>query len=107
MCKKVSDIKKMSETGCGAHSSPYSPGFGETVSCGVKQPECYVNQLMASSVKAKYMVMSRDENAGRIHSVRIDNSAFERVEEFKYLGTTTNQNSIVEEIKSRLKSGNA
>ena len=43
-----------------------------------------------------------------IHSVRIDNSAFERVEEFKYLGTTlTNQNSIAEEIKSRLKSGNA
>jgi len=40
--------------------------------------------------------------------VRIDNSTFERVEEFKYLGTTlTNQNSIAEEIKSRLTSGNA
>ena len=39
---------------------------------------------------------------------RIDNSTFERVEEFKYLGTTlTNQNSIPEEIKSRLRSGNA
>ena len=49
--------------------------------------------------------MSRDQNAGRIHSVRIDNSTFERVEEFKYLGTTlTNQNSIAEEIKSRLRS---
>jgi hypothetical protein len=48
------------------------------------------------------MVMSRDQNAGRIHSVRIDNSTFESVEEFKYLGTTlTNQNSIAEEIKSR------
>ena len=54
------------------------------------------------------MVMSRDQNAGRIHSVRIDNNTFERVEEFKYLGTTlTNQNSIAEEIKSRLKSRNA
>jgi len=32
----------------------------------------------------------------------------ERVEQFKYLGTTlTNQNSMQEEIKSRLKSGNA
>jgi len=40
--------------------------------------------------------------------VRIENSTFDRVEEFKYLGTTlTNQNSITEEIKSRLKSGNA
>jgi len=42
--------------------------------------------------------------------VRIDNSTFERVEEFKYLGTTlTIQNSIREEIhvKSRLRSGNA
>jgi len=52
--------------------------------------------------------MSRDQNAGRSHSMKIDNSAFERVDEFKYLGTTlTNQNSIQEEIKSRLKSGNA
>ena len=42
--------------------------------------------------------MSRDQNAGRIQAVRMDNSTFERVEEFKYLGTTlTNQNSIAEE----------
>jgi len=40
--------------------------------------------------------------------MKIDNSSIERVEEFKYLGTTlTNQNSIQEEIKSRLKLGNA
>jgi hypothetical protein len=38
--------------------------------------------------KTKYMVMSRDRNAGRSHSVKIDNSSIERVEEFKYLGTT-------------------
>jgi len=54
------------------------------------------------------MVMSRDQNAGQIQSVRIDNSTFERVEGFKYLGTTLrNQNCISEEIKSRLRSGNA
>jgi hypothetical protein len=53
------------------------------------------------------MVMSRDQTAGPSHDVKIDNSSFERVEKFKYLGTTlTNQNSIQEEIKRRLKSGN-
>jgi len=53
------------------------------------------------------MVMSRDPNEGRIQSVRTDNSTFERVDEFKYLGTTlTIQNSIPEEIKSRVRSGN-
>ena len=37
-----------------------------------------------------------------------DNRTFEREEEFKYLGiTSTNQNSIAEEIKSRLRSGGA
>src|SRR5215469_9305354 len=54
------------------------------------------------------MTVSRDRNAGRIHSMKTDNSSIEKVEEFKYLGTTiTNQNSIQEEIKSRLKLGNA
>jgi len=58
--------------------------------------------------KTKYMVMSRDQNEGRSHNIKTDNSSFERVEEFRYLGTTLrNQNSIQEEIKSRLKSGNA
>jgi hypothetical protein len=61
-----------------------------------------------SADKTKYMVMSRDQNAGRIQSVRMDNSTFGRVEEFKYLGTTLkNQNSIAEEIKSKLRSGNS
>ena len=64
--------------------------------------------LEVSADKTKYVVTSRDENAVRIHSVRIDNSTFKSVEEFKYLGTTlTNQNYIPEEIKSRLRSGNA
>jgi len=64
--------------------------------------------LEVNANKTNYMVMSREQNAGQIKSVRIDNSTFDRVEEFKYLGTTlSNQNSIAEEIKSRLKSGNA
>jgi len=52
--------------------------------------------------------MSRDQNAGQNHSIKSDNSSFEMVEEFICLGTTlTDQNSIQEEIKSRLMSGNA
>jgi len=52
--------------------------------------------------------MSRDQDGGRSHGIKIDNISFGRMEEFKYLGTTLkNQNSIQEEIKSRLKSGNA
>ena len=40
--------------------------------------------------------------------MKMDNSPIERVEEFKYLGTTlTNQNSVQEEIKITLKLGNA
>jgi hypothetical protein len=40
--------------------------------------------------------------------MKIDNNSIERLEEFKYLGTTfIDQNYIHEEIKSRLKLGNA
>jgi hypothetical protein len=64
--------------------------------------------LEVKADKTKYMVMYRDQNARRSHSMKIDNSSFERVEDLKYLGPTfTNQNSIQEEIKSRLKSENA
>jgi hypothetical protein len=53
------------------------------------------------------MVMTRDQNTGRSHSIKSDNGSFERMDEFKYSGKTlTNQNSIQEEIKSRRKSGN-
>jgi len=64
--------------------------------------------LEVNADKTKYMVMFRDQNAGRSHSMKIDNSSIEKVEEFKYLGTTlTNKNYIQEEIKGRLKVGNA
>jgi hypothetical protein len=58
--------------------------------------------------KTKYMVMSRDQDVERSHSMKTENRSFESVEEFKYLGTKlTNQNSTQEEIKSRLRLGNA
>ena len=64
--------------------------------------------LEVNADKTKYMVMSREQAVGLSHSMKVDNSSIERVEEFRYLGTTiTNQNSIQKEIKSRLKLGNA
>jgi hypothetical protein len=45
--------------------------------------------------KTKYVVMSRDQNSRRSHNIKIDNSSYERVEQFINLETTlTNQNSI-------------
>ena len=44
--------------------------------------------LEVNADKTKYMVMFRDWKAGQGQSVKIDNSSIERVEEFKYLGTT-------------------
>ena len=57
--------------------------------------------------KNKYMIMSRDQNAGLSYTMKTDNSSIERVEDFKYSKTITNQNSIKAEIKSILKLGNA
>ena len=44
--------------------------------------------LEVNTDKTKYMVMSQDQIAEQSHSVKTDNSSFEQVEEFKYLGTT-------------------
>ena len=64
--------------------------------------------LEVNADKTMYVVMSGNQNAGRSHSMKTVNSSFERVEDFKYLGTTlTNLNAIQEEMKSRFKSGNA
>jgi hypothetical protein len=62
--------------------------------------------LEVNADKIKYMVMSRDQNAWRSLNMKTE-SSFERVEEYKYLGTTLkNQNSIQETMNSRRKSGN-
>jgi hypothetical protein len=56
----------------------------------------------------KHMVMPGDQNAGRNHNIKIDNKSIERVEQFRYLRTNlTKQSYMQEEIKSRLKLGNA
>ena len=52
--------------------------------------------------------MPGDQSAGQNNNTQIGNKPFERVEQFKYLGKIlTNQNSIFEEIESRLIAGNA
>ena len=64
--------------------------------------------LEANAEKTEYMDMSRDQNAGGSHRLKNDNSSFERVEQFRYLGMTlTYQNSIHGEIKSKLKARNS
>jgi hypothetical protein len=60
--------------------------------------------------KTKYTLLSRHQNAGQNHEIKIANSCFESVAEFTYLGTTvrvTNQISIQQEIKKISNSGNA
>jgi hypothetical protein len=44
--------------------------------------------LEVNANKTKYMVMSGDQNAGRSHNIKTDNSSFEGVEHFKYLEQT-------------------
>ena len=82
------------------------------------------NGLELNDKKTKCMVMSRDQHAVQNHNmyvcmfvcvcvciyiyIYVGKKSFERVEHFRYLGTSLmNQNSIHEEIKCRLQSGNA
>jgi len=45
------------------------------------------NGLEVNVDKTKHIVKSRDQNAGRNHSIKIDNSSFESIEYFKNLET--------------------
>jgi hypothetical protein len=54
------------------------------------------------------MLLSRRQNIGQNHDIKIADRCFDNVAQFKYLGTTiTNQNLGQEVIKRRLNSGNA
>ena len=65
-------------------------------------------ELEVNADKSKFVVMYRDPNAGRSQNMKTENRSFEMAKEFKYLGKTlTNQNSMQEEITSRMKSGKA
>jgi hypothetical protein len=93
--------------------------------CGVFQCELSVLDLCYEKVKAllgaskevglevnpektKYMLVSRCQKAGQRQSIKTASRSFEDMAKFKYLGITrTDQNCILEEIKSRQNSGNA
>jgi hypothetical protein len=52
--------------------------------------------------------MSQEQYTGPNNNIKIGNISFERMQQFKYLGTTTKiQNCFNKEIISRLISGNA
>jgi hypothetical protein len=64
--------------------------MGGSVSTIKKKREAFVvvskeNGLEVNAFETNYMVTSRDQNAGRSHSIKIDDSSFDRVEDFKYL----------------------
>ncbi|KAJ4444631.1 hypothetical protein ANN_06427 [Periplaneta americana] len=60
------------------------------------------------SFRGSHMIKSRDQNIVHNGDIKIGDLSFEEVEKFKYLGATvTNMNDIREEIKRRIKMGNA
>jgi hypothetical protein len=64
--------------------------------------------LEVNPEKTKYTLMSCSQKRGQKRSIKIANRSCEDVAKFKYFGTTlTDKNSMHEEIKSRLSSGNA
>ena len=50
--------------------------------------------LEVNADKTKYMIRSGDQNAGQSHNIETDNSSFERVEEFRYMGTNLNESKF-------------
>jgi hypothetical protein len=59
--------------------------------------------LEVNTEKIKCMLLSRHQNAGQNHDIKLGNRYFEIVAQFRYLGMTiTNQNQIHEGIKRRL-----
>jgi len=64
--------------------------------------------LEVNAETTTYVVMSCEHNVGQNHNITISNKSFEMMTLSKYLGKIlTNLYCIHEEIKSRLKSGNA
>jgi hypothetical protein len=55
--------------------------------------------LKVNTEETKYMLLSRHQNTGQNHDIKLANRSFENVAQFRYLRTIiTNQNPIQEEI---------
>jgi hypothetical protein len=64
-------------------------------------------EVNTEKTKYEYMLLCHHQNAGQNHDIKIAYRSIENVVQFKYLGTTvTNQSLIQEEIKRRLNLGN-
>ena len=64
--------------------------------------------IAVNTGKTKYMEIGRHRGMIANEHIRISSNSYEKVKSFKYLDTSvTNQNSIHEEIKCRLKAGNS
>jgi hypothetical protein len=56
--------------------------------------------LEVNTEKTKYMLLSRHQNAGKNHDIKISNKAFENVAQLRYLRTTvTNQIWFTRKLK--------
>ena len=62
--------------------------------------------LAANTGRTKYMEIGRHRGMIANTHIRIGNNSYEKVKNFKYLGSLVNQNSIQDEIKYKLKAGN-
>jgi ribosomal protein S2 len=63
--------------------------------------------LAVNTEKTTYMLLSHQQNAGQIYDIKIANRCFENVAKFKYLGTTTTNQNLIQEEMRRLNSCNA
>jgi hypothetical protein len=87
--------------------------LGDSIDTIKKNSETFIDAskavgLQVNTEKAKYILLSHHQNAGKNHDIKIANKSFENVTQFRYLGMTViNQNFIQEEIKRRLNAGSA
>jgi hypothetical protein len=57
--------------------------------------------LKVNAEKSKYVLLSHHQNVGQKHNIKIGDTSFEDLAQFRYVGkTVTNQNLVQEEIKS-------